>query len=241
MELSIVIPFYNEENRVEPGLSQSLEYLQQKLKSQFELIFVNDGSTDSTLAILENVKNAHPGMNIKIISYGQNMGKGHAVKMGVLSSEGRKIVVTDADFSVSLNEINRFIEKLDEFDLVVGTKKHLQTQTLRKQKVPRRILGKGFTLLTNLVMGLNFTDITCGFKSFRAEAAKKIFSKQVMDRWSYDAETLFLAKRFNYKVMELPVTWYHIEGSKVSPLKDTFKSLKDLFSIIYNYRRGKYN
>jgi len=238
--ISIIIPVYNEEERIEPGLSDSIKCLISKLSWSFEIIFVNDGSTDKTLSILNNVKTRFNELAIKIISYQKNQGKGFAVKTGVLEASGRKIIVTDADFSVSLEELPKFIDNLDRFDIVIGTKKHLLTDTVKHQKAPRRILGKGFTLLSNFILGLNYTDITCGFKGFKSDAAKFIFSKQLMKRWSYDAETLFLAGKFNYRVCELPVKWRHIDGSKVSPFWDTLRSLKDLLAIVWNNHQGKY-
>lgn len=242
ISLSIVIPCYNEEKRLEPNLSKSINYLISNIKEPFELIFVNDGSTDGTQRILGEVKKNNSNIQIEILSYPKNQGKGFAVKTGVLNSKGEKIIVMDADFSVDIGETSKFIKFLDEgYDVVVGTKKHLLTQTLSSQKAPRRILGKGFTLLVNFILGLNFTDITCGFKGFRASAAKEIFKKQRLNRWAYDAETLFLAKHLKCKTLELPVTWYHIEGSKVSPVNDTFRSFKDLMRILFNYFSGKYN
>ncbi len=239
--LSIVIPCYNEKKRAEPALSKSIDYLKSNVKEPFEIIFVDDGSIDGTREFLFSIKERYKDIPIEVFSYSRNRGKGHAVKIGVLGAKGEKMIVTDADFSVDLNEAIKFIKLLDEYDVVVGSKKHFLTTTLNHQKGPRRILGKGFTLLTNLMLGLNFTDITCGFKGFRVKAGKDIFRRQRLDRWAYDAETLFLAKRLKYKAIEVPVKWYHVEGSKVSPLGDTFKSLKDLMLILFNYCRGKYN
>lgn len=239
--LSIVVPCYNEEKRAEPALSKSIDYLKSNIKEPFEIVFVDDGSIDGTRAFLSAVKDKYSDIPIEVLSYSPNRGKGRAVKVGVLKSRGEKIIVTDADFSVDLGETVKFVKLLDEYDVIVGSKKHLLTTTLTHQKGPRRILGKGFTLLTDLVLGLNFTDITCGFKGFNAKAGKDIFERQRLDRWAYDAETLFLAKRCNYKTFEVPVKWYHVEGSKVSPLTDTFGSFKDLVLILFNYCRGKYN
>lgn len=241
LALSLVIPVFNEEKRLEPRLSESIAFLESVFKEGFEVVFVNDGSTDGSLTVLEGARQKFPNVPIKIIGYPKNEGKGFAVKMGVLEAAGAKVVVSDADFSVDLREITKFIEGLESSDIVIGSKKHLLTSTARPQKVPRRILGKGFTFLSNALLGLNFTDITCGFRGFRADVAKNIFGRQRMRRWSYDAETLFLAKRFKYRICELPVSWHHIEGSKVDPILDTFRSLKDLVVMILNSYYGKYN
>ena len=241
--LSIVIPFYNEEYRISQSnrLSDSIKYIQSKITESFELLLIDDGSKDNTACILKDVKRKHSDISIKIISYRTNRGKGFAIKQGVLKAKGNKIITMDADFSIDLTETNRFINELDTCDIVIGTKKHLMTQTHTKQKTPRRILGKGFTLLTNMVLGLNFTDITCGFKGFRADIAKLLFKKQKIYRWTYDSEILFLAKVYGHTVKELPVSWRHIEGSKVSPLRDTLVSVKELVEIIFNHRYGKYD
>ena len=241
--LSIVIPFYNEEKRLESGtkLAGSVESIISIFTGPLEFVLVDDGSTDNTVTILNRVKKSLNTTSIKVLSYLPNRGKGYAVKQGVLNCGGDKIIVMDADFSVDIAEIPGFVQELDSYDVVVGSKKHLLTQTLKKQKIPRRILGKGYTLITNYLLGLDFTDITCGFKAFRSDAAKDIFKRQRIGRWAYDSETLFIAKKLNYSVKELPVSWYHVEGSRVNPLIDTGKSFKDLIRILFNNYHGKYN
>ncbi|MFH0771903.1 MAG: dolichyl-phosphate beta-glucosyltransferase [Candidatus Omnitrophota bacterium] len=241
IELSIVIPCFNEEKRLEPGLTNSINYIVSNIGQSLELVFVNDGSTDQTFRVLDEAKKRNAAVPIEVLSYAQNEGKGYAVKTGVLNSRGEKIIVMDADFSIDLSEMPKLIERLDAYDVVVGTKKHLLTQSVKKQKMSRRILGKGFTVLTNFMLGLKCSDITCGFKGFRREAAKDLFSRQRMKGWAYDAETLFLAKNLKYSLGELPVKWLHIEGSKVSAIADTVRSFKDLMAIIINYHSGRYN
>ena len=241
--LSVVIPFYNEEKRMksESRMTTAIDYMLKELKDPFELVLANDGSTDNTINLLEDLKNQYSDIPIQIVSYSQNQGKGHAVKLGVLASKGGKIIVMDADISIDLAEMHKFIKELDEYDIVIGSKKHFLTQTKKSQNAPRRILGKGYTLITNIFLGLNFTDITCGFKGFKANAAKSVFEKQRINRFAYDSETLFLAKKLGFSIKELPVSWYHIEGSTVSTIIDTWRSLRDLFLILFNYYYGNYN
>jgi len=241
--LSIVIPFYNEEKRLESGkkLIDGIKSIRSSFKDPLEFMLVNDGSLDNTVLVLNKVRKALKNIPISVISYLPNRGKGYAVKQGVLKCSGGKIIVMDADLSVDITEIPKFVKELDFCDVIIGSKKHLLTQTRKKQKVPRRILGKGYTLITNYLLGLNFTDITCGFKAFRSEAAKSIFRRQSIDRWAYDSESLFIAKKMNYSTKELPVSWRHIEGSRVNPLTDTGKSFKDLITILFNNYHGKYN
>jgi dolichyl-phosphate beta-glucosyltransferase len=235
-EISFVIPCYNEARRLEPGFSSAMKFLLSRLGENFEVILVNDGSTDNTSEVLREVKRRNSSIPIDIIEYGINRGKGFAVKTGVLSSRGQKIVQSDADFSIDLEEAIKFLSYLDEYDIVIGTKKHQETESLRHQSLARRFLGKGFTLLTNFWLGINFSDITCGLKAFRREAALDIFSRQRLERWSYDAEILYLAVRRNYKILERPVRWQHVEGSKVMPLLDIVRSFKELMAIRFYHR-----
>ncbi len=236
-EISFVIPCYNEAQRLEPGFSAAMEFFVHRLGPRFEIILVNDGSTDETATVLKEVQSKLSDIPIRIIEYWPNRGKGFAVKTGILAAQGQKIVQSDADFSVDLEEAIKFIEKLDEYDLVIGSKKHEATQSLRHQSVARRFLGKGFTQLTNLWLGINFSDITCGLKAFRQEAAKEIFSQQRLKRWAYDAEILFLATKKGYKILELPVRWHHVEGSKVMPFLDIIRSFKELLAIRWYHCR----
>jgi dolichyl-phosphate beta-glucosyltransferase len=240
LPLSIVLPCYNEEKRLEPTLSQALDYMKRSIQSTFEVVFVNDGSTDGTQEILESARRKFPSLIIDIVCYTPNRGKGYAVRTGVLRARGDKILMMDADFSIELSEMFKFTEKLDEADIVIGTKKHLLTQTVRHQSFLRRFLGKGFTLLADLLLGLRFTDITCGLKGYRGSVGKDLFRRQRITRWSYDSETLFLAKKLNYSVIEIPVRWHHEERSKVSPYLDTVRSLKELMSVLFFYYTGKY-
>lgn len=240
MEISVVIPCYNEQKRLEPKLTEAISYLSSSLKEPFELVFVNDGSVDRTHEILDDARRRHPLIPVEIITYSPNRGKGFAVKTGILNSKGRKIIVMDADFSIDLCEVPKALDALDRCDVVVGTKKHMLTQSVKHQRMPRRILGKGFTMITNVLLGINFSDITCGLKGFRSEAAKDIFGRQVMKGWAYDAETLFLVKKLKYKAVEIPVKWLHVEGSKVSAIADTVRSFRDLLMIIANYQSGRY-
>jgi len=239
-KVSIVIPCYNEERRLEPTLSLSLDWISARMRAPFEMILVNDGSTDRTRDVLERVKKKYSSLAIEIVSYPQNRGKGYAVKTGVLGAQGEKIAVMDADFSVELEEMLKFLEKLDQHDIVIGTKKHAFSQSDKHQKLTRRILGKGFTLLANVLLGIHFSDITCGLKAFRADVAKTIFARQRMERFSYDAEILFLAKRISCNIAELPIKWHHVEGGTVSALKETARSLKDLAAILFNKYTRKY-
>jgi len=239
-EISFVIPCYNEEKRLEPKLSESLAYLEARVGRTFEVVFVDDGSTDGTIEVLRAAEAKFPRIPITAIRYTPNRGKGRAVKTGMLASRGAKVLVLDADFSVEISEIFRFMEALDAHPVAIGTKKHLLTETVKAQDDTRSFLGRGFTKLTNLFLGLNFTDITCGLKAFRGDAGKDIFGRQRINRWSYDSETLFLARRLKYDVTEIPVKWHHEEDSKVRTFRAVFSSARELLAIRFNAILGKY-
>ncbi|MGD0783349.1 MAG: hypothetical protein ABSA30_10880, partial [Candidatus Aminicenantales bacterium] len=151
-----------------------------------------------------------------------------------------KIIIMDADFSIDLSETGRFIEALDAVPAAIGTKKHLLTRTEKPQGALRSFLGRGFTKLTNLFLGLNFTDITCGLKAFRGDAGRDIFGRQLINRWSYDSETLFLARRLKYEVVEIPVKWHHEEESKVKTVGAMVSSFRELVAIRLHAWRGTY-
>jgi dolichyl-phosphate beta-glucosyltransferase len=239
--VSIVIPCYNEAKRLEPKLSESIVILKTLIKEPFEIVLVDDGSTDSTYELLKAVETKFSPLPITVVHYVPNQGKGRAVKAGVLIARGAKIVVMDADFSIDLSETTRFLRALDASPVAIGTKKHLLTETVKPQSAPRRFLGKGFTTLTNLFLGMDFTDITCGEKAFRGEAGRNIFGRQRINRWSYDSETLYLARRLHYEVVEIPVKWHHEEESKVKTLRATFFSFFELLAIRIDALLGRYH
>ncbi len=239
--LSIVIPCYNEEKRLEPGLPEALAYMNKNFPAPLEVVLVDDGSLDRTKTMLLDTARAFQPLSIRVISYQPNRGKGYAVRSGILAARGDKVVVMDADFSIELAETFKFLKKLDSVQVAIGTKKHAQTQSLRPQSLARRFLGKGFTLLTNGILNLRFSDITCGLKAFQRGAGRNIFRRQLLERWSYDAESLFLARHLGYKVAEIPIRWHHVEGSKVSTALDVARSFRDLLLIRFYALTGRYS
>jgi dolichyl-phosphate beta-glucosyltransferase len=240
LALSIVVPGYNEERRLEPGLTNALAFFRQNLQTPFEIVLVDDGSTDRTRELYESAKARFSDIPISILGYRPNRGKGRAVKTGILAARGEKILVMDSDFSIEIGEMFKFLEALDSYDAAVGTKKHALTETLRPQGPARRFLGKGATGLANLVLGIRYTDITCGLKGFRGSVARDVFSRQIIERWSYDCETLFLLERRGYTSVEIPVRWRHEKASKVRLIGAIASSLWELFAIRWNWAAGRY-
>lgn len=235
--ISIVIPVFNEENRLKKSLDEIFEFLK-NFNEQTEVIMVDDGSWDSTAQILDSCKQKY---NLKSVILKTNQGKGAAIRTGISTASGEKILFTDIDLSVPIDFLTSFNEALSgDVDIVIGSREHPDSQIEVKQFWLREAAGYSFTVLTNAILQVGASDFTCGFKLFRREAARKIFAKQLINRWTFDAETLFLAKKYEFEVKEMPVIWKHGEGSKVKFPQDLIESFFALLQIRINDWMGKY-
>ena len=219
--LSVVIPAYNEVKRLPEALAICRQW-QQRFPA-WEFIFVNDGSTDGTEKQIKG---------FKLLNYKNNRGKGYALKMGVAKARKPYVLICDLDFSTPLSELKLLYPFVaSDSDLAIGSRKVTGANVLKHQSPLREWLGRQFTNLSKLWLGLTVTDVTCGFKLFTAPAAKKLFAVSKISRWGYDAEILFLAKKYGLKIADVPVTWTNDERTKVNVLRDIFNSLSDLFLI----------
>lgn len=235
--ITILIPVFNEENRLKKGLDEIFAFVK-SYKEQTEVLLVDDGSWDQTPKILEEYKRKFP---LKVLSLKNNQGKGAAIRAGIGESSGDRILFTDIDLSVPINFLESFNEAMtSDVDIVIGSREHPQSEIPVKQYWAREMAGYSFTVLTNAILQVGATDFTCGFKLFRREAARKIFAKQLINRWTFDAETLFLAKKYEFTVKEMPVVWQHNDGSKVRFPQDLIESFFGLFKIRINDWAGKY-
>lgn len=236
--LSLIIPAYNEEKRLKRSLVDIRRYLDLK-KYDHEIIIVDDGSKDGTVRIASECLDGSE--KHRILCLDRNRGKGHAVKKGMLEANGRYAVFMDADLSTPISELDKLISAFDQGgDVVIGTRKNKGADVQKRQPFFREMLGKGFTLLSNMFVVRGISDFTCGFKGFRLEAVKDIFNRQVIDNWSFDAEILFLASKLGYEIKEVPVTWYDAEGTKVRLYRDIVGSLRGMLQIRINYMVGAY-
>jgi len=234
--LSIVVPVYNESKRVK-GLPKIVKFLNSK-KFSWEIIVVNDGSTDDTLAKLKNYQGKY---KFQIINYRNNRGKGHAIKRGMLKARGKYILFTDIDLSTPLKEFNSFIPHLTKHDVIIGTRKTHNSKLMIRQNMLREALGKGFTFLSRKILGVNVSDFTCGFKCFSNNAASKIFPKLTIDRWGFDSEIMFLIGANNLSLKEVSVIWKNDPDTRVKFPQDIIRSLNDLIRIRLNNYRGLYS
>ncbi|MDP3724279.1 MAG: glycosyltransferase family 2 protein [bacterium] len=228
-KLSLVIPCYNEAARFGTNIEDLFMYLQ-KQRYSFEVIFVDDGSTDATLKKLREYAEKYE--NVRIIEHVQNEGKGEAVRSGVLASTGEAIVFLDADMSTPIETLEQCWPVFKKGgEVIIGSRRHPDSIIKTPQPWLRVTLGHGFTRLTNLLLGLHVSDVTCGLKMLEARTGKTLFRLLKRGDWSFDAEMLFLARKRRMKIVEVPVVWTNVKGTKVHLLKDLFGSLWSLIFI----------
>ncbi len=236
--LSIVIPVYNEAKRLPNSVPKLISYFEAQDYS-YEFVIVDDGSSDGTTQLAREL--LAPVKNLQVIESRPNRGKGHVVKVGMLAARGKVRLFCDADLSTPLSEMEHFWPWLESgYKIVIGSRKMLGATIVRHQPLWRESLGKVFTWLTNVIATNGISDITCGFKCFTADAAQELFSRSVIDDWSFDAEVLYIAQRHGYKIKEVPVSWHDTPGTKVRLLKDSSRSLAGLARIRMNDVRGRY-
>lgn len=236
--LSVVIPAWNEERRIAPSLGRSVETLR-RLAPRHEIVVVDDGSGDRTLEVArEAAARAHEFRGLR---NERNLGKGGAVRRGMLEARGDHILFCDADESTPMETLELFLPALARREaVVIGTRKNREAVIARHQPWLRETMGKGFTLLAQGLAGVRVTDFTCGFKIFRQDAAREVFARQTLSNWSFDAEILFLARHLGYSITEIPVTWTNDVDTRVRLLRDTVSSLKGLLQIAQRRARGHY-
>lgn len=235
--LTLLVPCYNEASIIKQNLLEIINFLSRK-KYAWEVVVVDDGSSDQSVSQIKQIKK--PG--IKLVSYKTNKGKGGALKEGVKVSSGDFIIFMDADLSVPVDFIDTFLETLEKgWGVVVGTRKIKSAKVLVHQPWLRENLGKGFTFITRIATGVKISDFTCGFKGFTKNAAKEIFSHALLNRWAYDAELLYLAKKYGFKITEIPVTWTNRKDTRVKLGNAVVTSFVDLVKMkLYDWS-GKYD
>lgn len=236
--LSLIIPAFNEESRITESLDHILSFLQSEPYSS-EIIVVDDGSKDRTIEAVKDRLGQQT--NVRIHQQPRNLGKGGAVKQGMLLGNGKYLFFSDVDLSVSVETLPIFLTHLENnCDVAIGTRRLPGARIEVHQPFYRALLGKIYTRLSNWILGLRASDFTCGFKGFRKEAAKDIFSRQRLNNWSFDAEILYLARLKHYRVQEIPVTWRNDRATKVKLWRDMLTSFLGLLQIrFYNYQ-GRY-
>ncbi|MDH7600809.1 MAG: glycosyltransferase family 2 protein [Armatimonadota bacterium] len=232
--LSLIIPAYNEQQRIGQTLSAVAQYLDQTGWT-YEIIAVNDGSTDKTHELmLEAAANLD---SLRIISYQPNHGKGYAVRQGVFASRGEYVGFSDADLSAPIDELPKLFAAMEKgYDVAVGSRAVKGAQIETHQPLYRELGGKALNLVIRLLAVPGIHDTQCGFKLFRGDVARRIFSLCFVDGWSFDVEVLYLARRLGYKVAEIPVRWSHAADSKIRPFRAGLQLLWDIVRIRTRHR-----
>lgn len=238
--LSIVIPVYNEEAIIESNLGKVAAFLKTK-KYSAEIVVVDDGSADSTQSAISGFEKKCKPKNFRLITQKKNLGKGAAVRTGMLKAKGKYIVFMDADLSVPLRFVDELVDALSQSEVAIGSRRTKGARIKKHQPFIRETMGRVFTKLTQLVVGSRVVDFTCGFKGFRSEAARSIFGKSAIDRWAYDAEIIFLAEKLGYKITQVPVAWVNRADTRVKVGRATAESLVDLFRIRIRNAMGGYD
>jgi glycosyltransferase involved in cell wall biosynthesis len=234
-----VIPAYNESARIEATLERVMECVAAQ-GWDAEVLVVDDGSRDDTPAIVQRWMERHPRLHL--VQNPGNRGKGYSVRNGLLQAAGDVVMFTDADLSAPMEEAERLFAALDAgADVAIGSRWMDRARQTIQQPLYRQFFGRCFNWITRTVMGLPFKDTQCGFKAFKRPAAQIIFRLQRIERWGFDPEILFIARKLRYKIVEVPVTWGHDERSRMSYLKDGMKMLEEMAVIRSNFVRGRYD
>jgi dolichyl-phosphate beta-glucosyltransferase len=236
-ELSIVIPAFNEAGRIADPLRRIRDHVRGRSLSA-EIVVVDDGSTDGTAEVARRL-GGDLGVALRVLP-SEHRGKGHAVRVGMTGARGRAVLMTDADLSTSIDELDRFLPYLrDGAHVVIGSRKMDGAVIEVHQPILRETMGKVFTFLTRLFV-VRVSDATCGFKLFTRDAARQVFSRLTLDDWSFDAEALFLARKLGYVIREVPVAWRDSPGTKVHRGKDAVRAVMGLVRIRLNALSGRY-
>ena len=235
--LSLIIPAYNEAERLPKTLPPVIDFLDAQPYG-VELIIVNNNSRDDTRAVALRFAATRP--YIRVLDE-MTQGKGAAVRSGMLAAEGEYLFMADADFSMPVEEIAKFLPpKLSQYDVAIGSREAPGAVRYNEPSY-RHFMGRVFNFYVKVLAIPGFEDTQCGFKCFRREVARDILPHQTIDGWAFDVELLFIALRRSYHVVEVPVDWYYGENSRISPVRDTINMIREVLRIRYNGWAGRYD
>ena len=241
-QLSVVIPAYNEQARIGSSLARAAARLAPASRPT-EIVVVDDGSRDGTAAAVEAFAAAAPPvLQVRLLRNGTNRGKGYSLKHGVLMSQGEYLLLSDADFSTPIEELDRLLEPVRSGACVIaiGSRALRESRIEIRQPAWREMMGRSFNGLVRAITGLPFRDTQCGFKVMRRDAVLPLFRAARVNRFAYDVEILYLARKAGLAIVEIPVLWRDAAGSKVSPVRDAITMFLDILGVVWRYRRGRY-
>jgi dolichyl-phosphate beta-glucosyltransferase len=234
--LSIIIPAYNEEQRLPESLTSIMTFLQDQ-SYEAEVLVVDNGSQDRTAQIVEEFTVDHP--NLLLLSE-DRAGKGLAVRRGMLEARGEYRFICDADLSMPIEEVNKFLPPSStNFDIAIASRE-VAGAIRYNEPILRHFIGRIFNFLVQLVAVPGFKDTQCGFKCFRSLAAEDLFRVQHLDGWTFDVEVLYIALQRGYKIIEVPIHWYYHPASRIHVVRDSIHMFIDLFRIRRNWKRNDY-
>ena len=235
MKLSVIIPAYNEERRLPKTLEQVFSFLAEQ-DYEAEVIIVENGSKDQTLKIAREFSANLPNL---YVLHNEQAGKGKAVKRGMLEARGEYRIFCDADLSMPIEEVARFLPPHSDADIVIASRE-VEGAVRYDEPHQRHLTGRVFNFIIRLLAIPGIHDTQCGFKGFRADAAEDLFSHQSIEGWAFDVEILYIALMRGYKIVELPIPWYYREESKISVFRDSLKMLLDILNIRRKALQGQY-
>ena len=233
LELSLVIPAYNEAGRIGPGLRKAVDYLRRRGVA-YELLVVDDGSRDATAA----VAGEFAAEGVRVLRLERNRGKGGAVRTGVLASRGDRVLLSDADFSTPIAEVEKLEASLPDSPVVLGSRAVAGASIQQHQPFYREVMGKTFNRIIRLLGVRGLRDTQCGFKLLRGDVARSLFSEMTVDGFAYDVEMVWLAQRRGYPVAEVGVVWVNSPDSRVAPIRSSLEMLRDVILMRLRHRKS---
>jgi len=233
MDLSIVIPAYNESRRLGPTLRRVVDYLRQK-NVPYEVLVVDDGSSDDT----SEVARQYEAEGVRVLRQEVNRGKGAVLKVGVLASQGKEVLLVDADLSTPIEDLEKLQPRLADAQVVLGSRSVADSDILQHQPFYRETMGRIFNLIVQIMGVRGLRDTQCGFKLLQGDVARRLFSELQIERFAYDVELVWLARRHGYRVVEVGVRWADSPASKVNPLTDSMRMFWDVMALRWRHRRN---
>lgn len=229
-KLSVIIPAYNEAERLPDTIDEAYKWLAEHSEGGFEIIVVDDGSSDTTVRDTHEMISRRP--HLKVLEQHENRGKGAAVRRGMLEAIGEVRLFMDADHSTHIREVAKVLPAIEAgAEVVIASRQHPDSDISVSQSWLREHMGKSFNYIMRSIVGLQMQDTQCGFKAFTAKSAEAIFSRQKLDGFSFDVELLFLASRLGFRIAEIPVEWINEPNSRVRMLADPALMFADVLRI----------
>jgi dolichyl-phosphate beta-glucosyltransferase len=231
--LSIVVPAYNEADRILPTLARLIEWLDEDGRSA-EILVVDDGSSDDTCGVVRS--KAASDSRLRLLENGVNRGKGYSVAHGVRESQGAWVLFSDADLSTPVEELLKLEAGRGDAPISIGSRALPDSDLKKRQPFYREMMGRSFNLLVQTLVFPGIQDTQCGFKLFRADVARDLFERRTIDGFAFDVEVLFLARKHGHTVIEIPVVWINDEASRVDPIRHSLRMFADIMKIRGRHR-----